>query len=63
MEVATYDEFDTDNFTVVALPFSLEFDIPLTPEGYTDYSFMSEDCFHFSQKGNARGMFITTTII
>lgn len=55
-EVAAYDEFDTDDFTVVVLPFSINLSIPKTPEGYTDYSFMSEDCFHFSQKGNARGM-------
>lgn len=55
MEVAAYDEFDTDDFTVVALPFSINLSIPNTQEGFTDYSFMSEDCFHFSQKGNARG--------
>lgn len=54
MEVATYEEFDTDNFTIVALPFSINYSVPNKADGTTDYSYMSEDCFHFSQKGNAR---------
>lgn len=55
MELANLPEFDLDDFTVVYQPFVLNYTFPLTQMGYTDYSFMSADCFHFSQKGNARG--------
>lgn len=55
IEVANYNEFDLEDFTVVVQPFSLNYKFPVTKEGFTDYSYMSADCFHFSQKGNARG--------
>lgn len=28
-------------------------DIPKTEEGFSDFSFLSTDCFHLSQKGNS----------
>lgn len=27
--------------------------VPRTPDGNTDYTYISKDCFHFSQKGHA----------
>lgn len=54
-EVANMDEFDTDTFTVVLQPFTKHFTIPKHKNGLTDYSYLSADCFHLSQKGNARG--------
>lgn len=53
MEVANLDEFNTNDFTVVVQPFSRDFIFPKTANGVTDYTLLSEDCFHFSQKGNA----------
>lgn len=55
LEVGNYEEFDLDDFTVVVQPFLLNYTFPITSEGYTDYSYLSTDCFHFSQKGHARG--------
>lgn len=55
MELAKLPEFDLEDFTVVYQPFVLNYTFPTTKDGYTDYSYMSADCFHFSQKGNARG--------
>lgn len=54
-EVSLLPEFDLEDFTVVFQPFFLNFTFPVTKEGYTDYSMMSTDCFHLSQKGNALG--------
>lgn len=54
-EVANMSEFDTDIFTVVLQPFTKYFTIPKRKNGLTDYSYLSADCFHLSQKGNARG--------
>ncbi|XP_018318543.1 phospholipase B1, membrane-associated-like [Agrilus planipennis] len=53
-DVVNMDEFDTDDFTVVYQPFTEEYAVPKTKEGKTDLSFLSEDCFHLSQKGNAQ---------
>lgn len=53
MDVANLDEFNTNDFTVVVQPFSRNFVFPTTANGITDYTLLSEDCFHFSQKGNA----------
>lgn len=54
-EIANYEEFNLDEFTVVFQPFLLNYTFPKTEDGYTDYSYLSADCFHFSQKGQARG--------
>lgn len=53
-EIGNSEEFDNEEFTVVVQPFTLDFFLPNTKEGVTDYSYLSEDCFHMSQKGNAR---------
>ncbi|XP_049820402.1 phospholipase B1, membrane-associated isoform X2 [Aethina tumida] len=53
LEVADLEEFDTDTFTVAVQPFTRNMGFPKTPDNMTDYTFLSEDCFHFSQKGNA----------
>lgn len=54
-EVSEFLEFDLDDFTVVFQPFAANYTFPLNDQGLTDFSYMSADCFHFSQKGNARG--------
>jgi hypothetical protein len=49
-----------DNFAVVGQPFLVNAMIPSkkTAKGeITDFSFLSEDCFHFSQKTQAIGQF------
>ncbi|XP_018318544.1 phospholipase B1, membrane-associated [Agrilus planipennis] len=46
-EVVDMDEFDTDDFSVVLQPFTLNYIVP-------DLSHMSVDCFHPSQKGTAQ---------
>lgn len=33
--------------------FTTKSDVPKTADGNTDYSYISKDCFHFSQKGHA----------
>lgn len=48
LELAASPEFQRDDFAVVAQTILLDVTIPLTPNGY-----MSTDCFHISQKGNA----------
>lgn len=54
-EVAAMDEFQTKDFAVVLQPFSTHPDLPRTSDNLTDYSYMSYDCFHLSQKMNAAG--------
>ncbi|XP_011688726.1 PREDICTED: phospholipase B1, membrane-associated isoform X2 [Wasmannia auropunctata] len=54
MEIATYPEFQRDDFVVVAQPTLMNLSIPLASDGYTDMTFLSSDCFHISQKTNAR---------
>lgn len=52
-------EFDSkDDFTVVVQPFDLDITFPMLKNGQTDFSYLSTDCFHFSQKGYARGMIL-----
>lgn len=57
MEIATYPEFQKDDFVVVSQPVLINFTIPLASDGYTDLTHMSSDCFHISQKTNAIGKF------
>ncbi|XP_018404144.1 PREDICTED: phospholipase B1, membrane-associated-like, partial [Cyphomyrmex costatus] len=54
MEIADYSEFQRDDFIVVAQPILLDVTVPLTSDGYTDMTYLSSDCFHISQKANAR---------
>ncbi|EZA61435.1 Phospholipase B1, membrane-associated [Ooceraea biroi] len=53
MEIATYPEFQRDDFVVVAQPFLMDLTVPLTSNGYFDTTYASADCFHSSQKTNA----------
>ncbi|XP_051171252.1 phospholipase B1, membrane-associated-like [Leptopilina boulardi] len=53
-EVAQYSEFQTENFTVVAQPFLVNLTLPSKKSGSIDLSFLANDCFHLSQKSNAR---------
>ncbi|KAL0105598.1 hypothetical protein PUN28_015828 [Cardiocondyla obscurior] len=53
MEIATYPEFQTDDFTVVGQPTLIDISIPLAPDGYSDMTYLSTDCFHITQKSNA----------
>jgi hypothetical protein len=49
-----------DSFAVVGQPFLVDATVPSkkTAKGeITDFSFLSEDCFHFSQKTHAAGQF------
>lgn len=48
-------EFQTDDFTVVVQPFTYKLNFPLKNPNATDFSYMAPDCFHFSQRGYARG--------
>lgn len=54
-EISRLEEFDRDDFTVVYQPFTLNITNPLGPDGFTDWTLFAKDCFHISQKGNARG--------
>lgn len=44
---------DRDDFAVVLQTFTENFTFPLNRLNNTDLSFLSIDCFHFSQKGYA----------
>jgi len=57
MEIVTYPEFQRDDFAVVAQPALLNIKIPLASDGYADMTYFSSDCFHISQKSNARCKF------
>uniref|UniRef100_A0A336KR02 Phospholipase B1, membrane-associated n=1 Tax=Culicoides sonorensis TaxID=179676 RepID=A0A336KR02_CULSO len=46
-------EFNGIDFTVVLQKFSVNLDIPRNEIGLSDFTFLSTDCFHLSQKGNA----------
>lgn len=54
-----YDK--TDDFTVVIQPFIKLFNAPTDPgrqlEKVINSSYITHDCFHFSQKGHAFGMY------
>jgi len=57
MEIVNYPEFQRDDFVVVAQPSLMNTRIPLASDGYADMTYLSSDCFHFSQKSNARCKF------
>ncbi|KAJ8939581.1 hypothetical protein NQ314_011078 [Rhamnusium bicolor] len=54
IEISNSPEFDLDDFTVIAHYFTLDYTFPTTTQGRIDYSYLSEDCFHFSEKGHSR---------
>ncbi|XP_050407232.1 phospholipase B1, membrane-associated [Patella vulgata] len=51
LSTSRYDT--TDDFTVVLQPFTLDVDIPHTPDGEPDFTYFAPDCFHFSRKGHS----------
>ncbi|XP_039304267.1 phospholipase B1, membrane-associated isoform X3 [Solenopsis invicta] len=53
MEIATYPEFQRDDFAVVSEPILANVTIPLASDGYADMTYLSSDCFHVTQKTNA----------
>ncbi|XP_048506215.1 phospholipase B1, membrane-associated-like [Athalia rosae] len=53
-EFGTLAEFQREDFTIVTQPFITNASFPLTPSGLTDFTYLSADCFHLSQKGYAR---------
>ncbi|XP_062544068.1 phospholipase B1, membrane-associated isoform X1 [Armigeres subalbatus] len=55
LDITNRKEFNTKpDFGVVFQPFIMNLSFPETPDGNTDFSYMSMDCFHLSQKGYAR---------
>lgn len=51
-EVVYREEFqNSTTFTVVLQEFTKNLNMPRTANGNTDFTYMSTDCFHFSQKG------------
>lgn len=44
-----------DDFTVVLQAFTEDLKFPLNRLNTTDTTYLASDCFHFSQKGYARG--------
>lgn len=53
-EILNRDEFQNrSDFTAVYQTFTEKVRVPKLSNGLTDFSFMSFDCFHFSQKGYA----------
>ncbi|XP_008210181.2 phospholipase B1, membrane-associated [Nasonia vitripennis] len=53
-EIAQYPEFQRDDFTVVVQPLTTNLTFPVASNGLSDLTYLSTDCFHVSQKGNAR---------
>lgn len=54
VEVPDLDEFNKkDDFAVINQPFLRNVRFPSKSNGNNDYSYMSMDCFHLSQKGYA----------
>uniref|UniRef100_A0A182QTZ4 Phospholipase B1, membrane-associated n=1 Tax=Anopheles farauti TaxID=69004 RepID=A0A182QTZ4_9DIPT len=54
MDIAAREEFHRKpDFAVVYQPFTMNLTFPETPTGDTDFTYMSLDCFHLSQKGYA----------
>lgn len=54
VNVSERDEFkNRTDFTINIQPFLRNVIFPSMPNGDTDFSFLSYDCFHFSQKGYA----------
>ncbi|XP_032668152.1 phospholipase B1, membrane-associated-like [Odontomachus brunneus] len=54
IEISSYPEFQKDDFAVTVQPVTLDLRFPLASDGYVDTTYYSNDCFHFSQKFNAR---------
>lgn len=54
IDVVNDPEFDREDFAAIAQPFSLHYTLHNTEEGLTDYSDLSADCLHLSQKQGAR---------
>lgn len=54
VRVVNMPEFhDRDDFEVNLIKFTKNLMIPLNAENSTDYSYVSHDCFHLSQKGHS----------
>ncbi|XP_037036133.1 phospholipase B1, membrane-associated-like [Bradysia coprophila] len=53
-KVSRMDEFNGEDFTVNNQPFLKNVTFPTLPNGNHDFTYMSMDCFHLSQKGYAR---------
>ncbi|XP_040151381.1 phospholipase B1, membrane-associated-like isoform X1 [Anopheles arabiensis] len=54
MDIAAREEFHRKpDFAVVYQPFTMNLTFPETASGDTDFTYMSLDCFHLSQKGYA----------
>lgn len=55
-EVANLPEFQgLDSFAIVIQPFVKHLQFPKMKNNETDHSFLAPDCFHFSQKSDAKG--------
>ncbi|XP_037036130.1 phospholipase B1, membrane-associated-like [Bradysia coprophila] len=52
-KVADMDEFNRDDFTVNNQPFLKNVTIPMLANGNHDFTYLSLDCFHLSQRGYA----------
>lgn len=60
VNVSELEEFNNrDDFVINIQPFLQTVKFPTIPDGNTDFSYLSYDCFHFSQKGYA----LTTTAL
>lgn len=55
IEVVNRDEFNRKDFTVNIQPFTKNVQFPVNKKNLTDFTYMSLDCFHLSQKGYALG--------
>ncbi|XP_017773375.1 PREDICTED: phospholipase B1, membrane-associated-like [Nicrophorus vespilloides] len=53
VEIASRKEFQRDDFSVVPQILTINMSIPLKTDNDFDLSYLSADCFHFSQKGGA----------
>jgi len=62
MEIATYPEFQRDDFAVVAEPTLMNVKIPSASDGYADMTYLSSDCFHVSQKSHAHCKFTKNSL-
>ncbi|KAH1011986.1 hypothetical protein HUJ04_001245 [Dendroctonus ponderosae] len=54
LQIANYPEFDSDQFTIIAHKFTLNFTLPRLENGGMDYGYTAADCFHASQRGHAK---------
>lgn len=62
-DISMMEEFQTDDFAVVFQPFTVHNKIPLNEKNETDFTAFSQDCFHFSQKQNANGIYFSINFI